>query len=400
MPATIATWSMPLKGVRLLYMHETETAILIGLETESKAVTCPACGSASTVGYGKMAWRIRDLPIKKKAVFLEIKRRRLRCRDCQVTFNEPVPQISANHRATARLVQNVWKMALRHPFAVLSKTLGMDEKTIRNIFKDSYNAAASQSRVQSYPPAPAALAIRLPTILRRQRIMWINLDQGTVVDLDAEATPQAIQESLQRVARDGAQRIFVPPDAALIKALQSTTASPLVLHARSMRAECRALLETAQAIPGAASYAGILSEFVNAKSEPEARRLWQDLISPPPGLRSKMRHLLAAVALLPAGCFEAFGLPEHGCDALADQLDKILSTEFSRRSYDVICAIVLFDKTLQKTARTGVAKHGTHLGYQKTNYGTSIPKLVARLEKITHNNDAGEASAPETTDQQ
>lgn len=391
MPVPAATWSMPLKGVRLLYMHETDAAILIGLETESKAVACPACNSAAVVGYGKMRWRIRDLPIKKKAVFLEIKRRRLRCRDCLVTFNEPVSQISAHHRATTRLVQSVWKMALRQPFTALSKTFGMDEKTIRNIFKDTFDAQVSQFRIPSCRPAPSALAIRLPIILRHQRVMWINLDQGTLVDMAAQATPESIHASLQRIARDGAEKITVPPDAALIRALQASTQSPLILHPPSMRAACSDVIALGRTMNSAASYLDTLSRFAGAKSAAEAARLWQDLSSPPPELQTKMEPLTAALGLLPAGCFEAFGQPNHACDALAEQLDKILSSGFSRRSYDVICAIALHDKTLQKTARTGMAENGAHLGYQKTNYGTSIPKLLARLEKLTRDNDASDA---------
>lgn len=394
MTASVATWSMPLKGVRLLYMHETDAAILIGLETENKAAACPACGSAAVVGYGKMIWRIRDLPIKKKTVFLEIRRRRLRCRDCLVTFNEPVSQVSAHHRATLRLVQNVWKMALRQPFTVLSKTLGMDEKTIRNIFKDSYDAQASAFRLPSCRPAPASLAIRLPVILRRQRVMWFNPVQCTLVEMDAQATPESIHASVQRIARNGVGRITLPPDAALIKALQASTESPLMLHPPSMRAACRAAIELGRSIDQVdqvSVYVDALSRFIGAQSAAEASRLWQDLQSPPQQLQPKMDPLIAALTLLPAGCFDAFSEPEHGCDLLAEQLESILSSRFSRRSYDVICAIALYDKTLQKTTRTGVAEHGAHLGYQKTNYGTSIPKLLARLEKLARDSESGDA---------
>lgn len=390
MPVPAATWSMPLKGVRLLYMHEIDAAILIGLETESKAVACPACNSTAVVGHGKMIWRIRDLPIRKKVVFLEIKRRRLRCRDCLATFNEPVAQISAHHRATTRLVQSVWKMALRQPFTALSKTFGMDEKTIRNIFKDTFDAQASQFRLPSCRPAPPALAIRLPVILRRQRVMWINPDQGTLVDLDPQATPESIHASLQRIAGDGALKITVPPDAPLIKALQASTRAQLLLHPASMRAACSDAIALGRSLNSAASYLDALSRFAGAKSAAEAARAWQDLSPPPPELQAKMGPLNAALGLLAAGCFDAFGQPDHACDAQSEQLEKILGSAFSRRSYDVICAIALFDKMLQKTARTGVAENGAHLGYQKTSYGTSIPKLLARLEKLTRDNDASD----------
>ncbi|MGV8898601.1 MAG: transposase family protein [Burkholderiaceae bacterium] len=390
MPTQSATWSMPLKGVRLLYMHETDVDILIGLETEKKAVACPDCGSAAVVGYGKMNGRIRDLPIKKKAVFLEIKRRRLRCRDCLVTFNEPISQISTHHRATTRLVQSIWKMALRHPFTTLSKTFGMDEKTIRNIFNDTFNDAASQFKIPPRPPAPLALEIRLLTLLRHQRVMWINLDQGTLIDMDENTNPESIHETLQRVARDGAHTIIVPPDTALIKALQASTQSPLILHLPSMRVACNEVINLGRTIDNAASYVATLALCIDAKNASEASRLWRDLTSPPAEIRAEMQPLIMAVELLGTACFNAFGVQDQAYDALTDRLAKILSTDFSRRSYDVICAIVLFDKTLQKTARTGVAEHGAHLGYQKTNYGTSIPKLVARLEKLTHDSGANE----------
>ncbi|NMM38712.1 MAG: transposase family protein [Glaciimonas sp.] len=377
-------------------MHETDAEILIGLETEKKAVICPCCGSAAVVGYGKMNWRIRDLPIRKKAVFLEIKRRRLRCRDCLVTFNEPVSQISAQHRATTRLVQNVWKMALRQPFTTLSKTFGLDEKTIRNIFNYTFNAAANQFKIPPRPPAPLALEIRLLTILRHQRVLWINLDQGTLIDMDENKTLESIHETLQRVARDGAHKISVPPDAALIQALQASTQSALVLHLPSMRNACNDLITLGRSIDHAASYLATLSQFVGAKDASEAHRWWQDLRSPPVELRTKMEPLIVAVELLGAERFDAFGQPDHAYDALTGRLGKILSTDFSKRSYDVICAIVLFDKTLQKTARTGVSENGAHLGYQKTNYGTSIPKLVARLEKLSGDSALNYPSESET----
>ncbi|MGV8893624.1 MAG: transposase family protein [Burkholderiaceae bacterium] len=383
MPTPSATWSMPLKGVRLLYMHETDVDILIGLETEKKAVVCPDCGSAAVVGYGKMNWRIRDLPIRKKAVFLEIKRQRLRCRACLVTFNEPISQISNHHRATTRLVQSIWKMALRQPFITLSKTFGMNEKTIRNIFNDTFNDAASQFKIPPRPPAPLALEIRLLTILRHQRVMWINLDQGTLIDMDESTNPESIHETLQRVAREGAHTIIVPPDTTLIKALQASTQSPLILHLPSMRVACNDVINLGRTIDNAASYVATLAQCIDAKNASEASRLWRDLTSPPAEIRVKMQPLIMAVELLGPECFNAFGVQDQAYDALTDRLAKILSTDFSRRSYDVICAIVLFDKTLQKTARTGVAEHGTHLGYQKTNYGTSIPKLVTRLERLT-----------------
>ncbi len=390
MPTPSATWSMPLKGVRLLYMHETDVEILIGLETEKKAVACPCCDSVAVVGYGKMNWRIRDLPIRKKAVFLEIKRRRLRCRTCLATFNEPISQISAHHRATTRLVQSIWKMAMRQPFATLSKKFGMDEKTIRNIFNDTFNDAATQFKIPPRPPAPLALEIRLLTLLRHQRVIWINLDQGTLIDMDENTNPESIHETLQRVARDGAHKIIVPPDAALIKALQASTQSPLILHLSSMRVACNDVIKLGRITDNAASYVATLSQFIDAKNASEASRLWQALTSPPSEIHVEMQPLIVAVELLGSACFDAFGAQDQAYDALTDRLAKILSADFSRRSYDVICAIVLFDKTLQKTARTGVAENGAHLGYQKTNYGTSIPKLVARLEKLTRDSETNE----------
>jgi zinc-finger of transposase IS204/IS1001/IS1096/IS1165 len=386
------TWSMPLKGVRLLYMHETGDSTLIGLETESRSVPCPACGSAAVVGYGKMTWRIRDLPVRDKPVFLEIRRRRLRCRDCLVTFNEPVPHISENHRATTRLVQRIWKLAVRLPFAVLSKKLGMDEKTIRNIFQEIFNVALTQFKATIYPPAPSALAIHLPLIRRKKCALWINLDQCTLIEMDARTTPETVRQTLQRVAANASGSIYVPPDAALIKALQAVTSTPLLLHPGSMRAACSEVIETGKAIGDTEQYVDTLTRFVAAKSEPEAVHLWQHLALPPEGLRAPMQAMICATELLSPGCFIAFGQPDHACDGLIDRLISILNTGFSKRSYDVICAIALFDKNLQKTVRTLIAKDGVQLGYEKLNYGTSIPKLLARLDNLM----SKEQEQPET----
>ncbi len=194
-------WSLPLGEMRLRHMTETPSGIVIGLETEGLPQGCPVCRSKKVVGYGQLNLRIRDLPINNKAVMLDIRRRRLRCNHCGVTFNQPIAHISERHRATTRLVQKVWKSSLSMPFAHLAKVLGVDEKTIRNIFNNTYVAKLHQFQMRSYPHThQAAIAVYPLTILRKPRLLWVHCQQNCLIEINANINAEDLSSSLQRFA--------------------------------------------------------------------------------------------------------------------------------------------------------------------------------------------------------
>jgi hypothetical protein len=74
-------------------------------------------------------------------------------------------------------------------------------------------------------------------------------------------------------------------------------------------------------------------------------------------------------------------MTDSPCDLQMTQIESHLGRRFGRRSYEVMLAVMLYDKRLFQTRRTPVQTSGAQLamGYQKTNFGTSLAKLAVRL---------------------
>lgn len=389
MTAEGPVWSMPLKGVRLRYMQEQANRLTIGLETEPKGVACSACGSKAVVGYGRLVWRIRDLPIENKSVLLEIARRRLRCKDCQVTFNEPVANIAEAHRITSRLAQRLWQLGVYYSFTALAPKFGLDEKTLRGIFSDRFAQALAQLNRQSYSQAPNIVVLHRPLIQRQRRLLWLNADLDTLVDLNPLSTADRLAASMQRLGLPSASaQLWVPPELALVRLLLAQWPggqAQLRLHPAPLRHLCQQLAAAVKpASPMAAQLQQALWALAQAQHQQDAADALAavQLLPPPNELASALQELTALMTVLGPQALAAFDEPALALDALLVQLDERLAGSLLKRSYDAVCALLLLDKTLQVSARTGLAGDGKRLGYQKAHYGTSLARLLAKLDQL------------------
>ncbi|MFO1369364.1 MAG: transposase family protein [Marinagarivorans sp.] len=380
-------WSMPLKGVSLRYMQEQANRMTIGLETQPQGVACRACGSKAVVGYGRMVWRIRDLPVQNKAVLLEIARRRLRCKDCKVTFNEPVANIAEAHRTTTRLAQRLWQLGLYYPFTALAPKFGLDQKTLRAMFSDRFAQTLGQLNRQAYSQAPNLVVLHRPLIQRQRRLVWLNADLDTVVDVNPLLTPDHLALSLKRLGLllpGAASQVWLPPDLSLVRLLQAqlpvASLVQLRLHPGAVRRQCRAW--AAQA--GGGPLAAALLVLAQAPSAQAARQAWRQLLAQaqPGDLSGALQELASVLALLGKPALAAFDSPASALDGLLAQLDERLASSWVKRSFDAVCALLLMDKSLQVSARTGLARDGKRLDYQKAHYGTSLERLLAKLAQL------------------
>ena len=68
---------------------------------------CPYCASGEYWTHEYRTVTVRDEPIRGKEIILKIKKRRLRCKQCKKTFNEPVPGIMPRGRFTQRFKRSL-----------------------------------------------------------------------------------------------------------------------------------------------------------------------------------------------------------------------------------------------------------------------------------------------------
>ena len=68
---------------------------------------CPRCARKSSTIYDRRQVKIKDEPVRNKAVFLFIEKRRFFCDGCKRPFTEPIEGIFKGSRTTQRLKAGV-----------------------------------------------------------------------------------------------------------------------------------------------------------------------------------------------------------------------------------------------------------------------------------------------------
>jgi len=119
-----------------------------------------------------------DLLMHGKRVGIEVHRMRYKCRECGQTFYEPLPCTDDKRGCTKRLIEYIEKQSLKRTFVSLSDEIGLNEKTIRNIFRDYVNRLEKNVRFQT----PQWLGIDEIYIIS-PRCLITNIQDNTIIDI-------------------------------------------------------------------------------------------------------------------------------------------------------------------------------------------------------------------------
>ncbi|MEG3764976.1 ISL3 family transposase [Alteromonas sp. 14N.309.X.WAT.G.H12] len=139
---------------------------------------CPRCHHTEIVGFGRRDELILDTPHHGKRTCIILNRRRYRCQSCRQTFMEQVPHKDEKRQMTHRLVQYIERESLRCTFSAVAEDVGVDEKTIRNIFNDYYERLEKTLKFET----PQWLGIDRIHIIK-PRCVITNVEQQTIIDI-------------------------------------------------------------------------------------------------------------------------------------------------------------------------------------------------------------------------
>ncbi len=120
-----------------------------------------------------------DTPIHGKAVAIKVQRKRFKCVDCGKTFQEPLPDMDEKRHMTRRLLAYIRKRSLERTFTEVSKDVGVDERTVRNIFVDY----VKELNAGYAPLTPEWLGIDELYLIRKPRCVLTNVAKRTLVDV-------------------------------------------------------------------------------------------------------------------------------------------------------------------------------------------------------------------------
>lgn len=145
----MATNLLNLADFKVQKVEESDHDYHVYAEASNTPSACNHCSSRRLIGHGRNEQVIRDLPTHGKRLAIYVDTRRWRCQDCGKTFMETLPAVNAKREMTDRLVKWIGQQSLKRTFASIADDTGLDEKTIRNIFRDYVNELEAQCRFET-----------------------------------------------------------------------------------------------------------------------------------------------------------------------------------------------------------------------------------------------------------
>jgi transposase len=168
-----------LPGLRVIDFKKTDADYHVKAEPAVVSKLCPHCGrSNETVAHAQKTLFIRDLPSHGKSVAVRLDVPRLRCKPCDKAFTAAVPEVDTAWQMTERLAKWVGLQGLKYTYAEIAKPVGIDEKTVRNVF-DEYVAGLEKEFKQETPIWLGIDEIKLG----RSRAVFTNIQGRSLIDM-------------------------------------------------------------------------------------------------------------------------------------------------------------------------------------------------------------------------
>lgn len=177
--------------------NNTECVIEAGYDVA--AVACIHCGSVEKVyKHGTKEQRLHDTPAHGKHSLIVVKRLRYMCRDCGKTFLQPLPDMAESGSMTKRLRAYIEKNSLKHTFAHVAGEVGLDEKTIRNIFNEYADWLDKNVTFET----PEVLGLDETYLLGKPRLVAVNVEESTIIGVLEDRNKPTLHEWLMWGLKD------------------------------------------------------------------------------------------------------------------------------------------------------------------------------------------------------
>lgn len=170
-----------LPNFKILDMTESEYDYRFLVESTTLSPShCPKCGTVANLHkHGKKQQLFFDLPMHAKRVGIYVKRQRYKCRECNETFFENLPDMDVSRSVTNRLRGWIQEASLQKPFTSVADDIGVDEKTVRNIFNDYVSELEAQTDFRT----PKWLGIDEVHLLKNYRCVITDVENKSVIDI-------------------------------------------------------------------------------------------------------------------------------------------------------------------------------------------------------------------------
>lgn len=157
---------------------------------------CPKCGSVDRLyRHGVKEIDYRDAPNFGKQFVIRCRVQRFRCRDCGETCMQPLPDIDTQRRMTKRCVRYIEEQGTMRTYADIARTIGCDEKTVRNICNGSFDRRLKALDFKT----PYILGIDELTLGGRKRTIFVDVGGKRLLDIIDAMNRGKVDRWLQRM---------------------------------------------------------------------------------------------------------------------------------------------------------------------------------------------------------
>ncbi|PMN73186.1 ISL3 family transposase [Enterovibrio norvegicus] len=184
-----------LPNVVVRNLEEDDESYVIHAESSVAIRDCPECRSAESVVIGKRIQGFVDTQMHAKTVRISFTRKRLKCKPCGKTYFEPLEWLHEDFRMPKRTVDYIVKRAAKVPFLSVASELGVDEKTIRNVFANYVTAIENKHDWQ----APRVLGIDETHFSQKMHLVMTDIEKRTLLDMRKDRSQDATQKAIMRL---------------------------------------------------------------------------------------------------------------------------------------------------------------------------------------------------------
>ena len=167
------------RDYKVLSSEATSDGLCVTADVLGEPVECPECQSRELGKWGTRPLVCRDLPYKGQRVAILITVKRYRCKRCERSFSQSLPEISETRRMTRRLLLWIGQEGQLRTFTSIAADIGANEKTVRNAFADFVTMLEEAVHIKT----PTHMALLDVTALHKSRVAVLNMRARTLVDL-------------------------------------------------------------------------------------------------------------------------------------------------------------------------------------------------------------------------
>jgi transposase len=201
---------------------ENEHDMIVPAEYIVTPTVCVRCGVVDPrlKKHGVQEQLFMDTPNQGKRVGIRVRRQRYKCYDCGGTFQQELPDMDDKRHMTKRLVRYVERRSIERTFTEVATDIGVDEKTVRNIF----NEYVGELNASYWPLTPNYIGMDELFLLGKARCIFTNVMDRTIMDLlpyrdKATVTAWLVKRQLRELVEVATMDMWPPYRDASLEAL-------------------------------------------------------------------------------------------------------------------------------------------------------------------------------------